>query len=508
MDYLLAHDVGTGEHKAALVTAHGRVVATAYEPYTTHYPHPLWAEQDPEDWWRAVASTTQRVLQVSGARPGEILGLSFSTSITNVIPLDAQARPLRPCIFWLDGRAGEEARMVMRKLGGSTIFAMIAGTAITGKDFLAKYLWLKRHEPDIYAQAMAIVDMSSYLLYRATGRLVYEWSAASATGVFNLKTKVWDMAAMRLFGCDPSKFPDLIRPSERVGGLKPEAAAELGLLAGTPVFGGAGDVMTAAVGAGAVREGDGYLYLGSSGFFGIITSRQVTGKRGIVTIQSADPNKLLLLAETETVGACLKWAAKELYGAEASASIYQRMDGDVAGAAPGAGGLIFTPWMYGERCPVADESVRAAFINLGTNHTRPQMTRAIYEGVAYNVRWMLESVADLYGFRPDPLRVIGGGAKGLPWLQTIADVTGRTLESAPNPQEAAAVGAAFIAAVGLGIYPSLEAIKSLMPAGHVVKPDPAPRATYDELYAAYRQVYRSLRGLYRTLNRPKEQAEG
>jgi xylulokinase len=335
---------------------------------------------------------------------------------------------------------------------------------------------------------------------------VYEWSVASVTGLFNLKTKVWDTPLIRFFGFDRSKFPDLVQSHERVGGLRREAAAALGLLEGTPVFGGAGDAMTAAVGSGAVCEGEGHLCLGTSGFVGILTSKRVTGKRGIATIHSADPHKLFLIAETETAGACLKWAAKELYGAEADSVTFQHMDSEVAGAAPGSGGLIFTPWMYGERCPVADESVRAAFINLGANHTRSQMTRAIYEGVAYNARWILESIADLYGFRPDPLRVIGGGARGLPWLQIIADVTGRTLESAPNPQEASAVGAALIAAVGLGIYPSLEATKPLVPAGHVVTPDPAPRATYDELYAAYRQVYRSLRGLYHTLNRPKEQA--
>lgn len=501
MDYLLAHDVGTSGTKAALVTTDGRSVATAYEPYLTHYPRPLWAEQNPEDWWHAVANTTRQVMEASKASPGQILGLCFSTQMVNAIPLDAQAKPLMPCISWLDGRAGEEAQIVMRKLGGPTLFAAIVGVAMTGKDLLPKYLWLKRKEPEIYAQASAIVDASGYLLHRATGRLVYEWSCASVTGLFNLKTKVWDTSLFRLFGLDQKKFPELAQSHERIGGLTAEAAADLGLKAGTPVFGGAGDAMTAAVGSGAVGEDDGLLCLGTSGFVCITSSKRVTGKRGIATIQSADPGKLLLIAEMETAGACLKWAAKELYCADADSATFQRMDQDVAGTAPGAGGLIFTPWMYGERCPVADESLRAAFINLGSNHTRSQMARAIYEGVAYNVRWILESIAELYGFRPDPVRVIGGGARGLPWLQIVADVTGRALESVPGPQEASAVGAALIAAVGLGLYPNIESVKSLVPAGHAVQPDPAPRVTYDKLYAAYRQVYRSLRGLYHTLNR-------
>ncbi len=501
MDYLLAHDVGTSGTKAALCTVDGCIVTTAFEPYPTCYPRPLWAEQDPHDWWRAVAITTRRVLESGGAKPNQILGLAFSTQMVNALPVDVQCQPLMPCISWLDGRAGEEAQIVMRKVGGPAIFALIVGVAMTGKDLLPKYLWLKRKTPEVYARAAAIVDTSSYLLYQATGKLVYEWSVASVTGLFNLKTKIWDTTLMRFFGLDPAKFPVLVQSHERVGGLTREAASTLGLLEGTPVFGGAGDAMTAAVGSGAVGEGEAHLCLGTSGFVGIVTGKRITGKRGIATIQSADSGKLLLIAETETAGACLKWAAKELYGADADAETFKRMDDEVASTAPGAGSLIFTPWMYGERCPIADESVRAGFINLGANHTRAQMARAIYEGVAYNVRWIVESIAGLYGFRADLLRVVGGGAKGLPWLQIVADVTGRTLETAPNPQTASAIGAALIAAVGLGLYPSVESLKSLVPPGRVVMPNPEPRATYDELYAAYRQVYRSLRKLYRTLNK-------
>jgi len=501
MNYLLAHDVGTSGDKAALITPDGRVVATAFEPYPTHYPRRLWAEQNPEDWWRAVGHTTQRVLEQGGVGPGEVLGLAFSTQMINLIPLDAMAMPLRPCISWLDGRAGAEAKMVMRRLGGRKAFALIVGATLTGKDLLPKYLWLKRSEPDVYSQAATFVDASGYLLYQATGRLAYEWSTASVTGLFSLKSKTWSDFLIRFFGLDRAKFPELVQSTEKVGSLRPAAASHLGLLAGTPVFGGAGDAMSAAVGSGAVGEREGHLSLGTSGFVGIVTSKRLIGRRGIATIQSADPTKLLLIGETETAAACLRWAAKELYGAESEAGIYKRMDDDVAGTEPGAGGLIFTPWLYGERCPVADERLRAGFLNLGANHSRAQMTRAIYEGVAYNLRWIIESIADLYKFRPDPLRVVGGGALGLPWLQIVADVTGCTLESVPHPQEAGAVGAAMLAAVGLGLYPSVEAIKTTLSPSSVIVPDPAPRPFYDESYAAFRAAYRSLRRFYKDVNR-------
>jgi xylulokinase len=500
MDYLLAHDVGTSGCKAVIITMDGRLVASAYETYPTRFSYSLWAEQEPEDWWRAVINATRSVLDSSGIKPEQILSLSFSTQMVNALPLDGEGKPLRSCINWLDGRAWEEAHAAMAKFGGPKIFASLFGVAITGKDLIPKYIWLKEKEPQVYQRAAAIVDVSSYLLLCATGRLVYEWTSASVTGLFNLKSKKWDMTGIRVFGLDKSKFPELVQSSELVGGLTKKAARELGLVEGTPVFGGAGDAMAAAVGSGAVLEGEGHLCLGTSGFVGIVTSRKSTGRRGIVFMQSADPHKLLLIAEMETAGACLIWAVKELYGMRPDAKALSLMDSEVAVVEAGSGNLIFTPWMYGERCPVADESVRASFFNLSSKHTRQQMARAIYEGVAYNFRWTLESIADLYGLSPDPLRVVGGGAKGIPWLKIISDITGRRLESVPHLQSSSAVGAGLLAAVGLGLYPSVESVKELVQVDYAVSPDDSSLDTYNRLFTVYRKIYRSLKDLHHDLN--------
>ncbi|MFN8484651.1 MAG: FGGY-family carbohydrate kinase [Anaerolineae bacterium] len=503
MDHLLAYDVGTSGAKAVLTTTEGRVVATAFAPYPTVYPRPTWAHQAPADWWRTVGETTRQVLDGGGATPESVAGLAFSTQMLNVVCLDRQRQPIGPAISWLDGRAGAEAAWVMRRLGGPRAFAMIVGASLTGKDLLPKYLWLKRHAPDVYAQTAAFVDASGYLLHRATGRLAYEWTSASVTGLFSLKSKTWDGMLMRLFGLDGAKFPDTAPSTARIGGLTREAAAHLGLLEGTPVFGGAGDAMTAAVGAGALGEGEGHICLGTSGFVSIMTARRVVGRRGMATLQSADPGKLLLIGQNETCAECLRWAARELYGADdADPTIYTQMDAEVAASAPGAGGLLFTPWLYGERCPIGDERLRAGFINLGANHTRAQMTRAIYEGVAYNLRWVMDSMAEMYRFRPATLRAVGGGARGLPWLQIIADVTNRTLEVVENPHHAGAVGAALLAAVGLGIYPSVPAIGGVVRPTHVVTPNKDTRAVYASLYPAFQEVYPALRAIYGRLNAP------
>ncbi len=500
MGYLLAYDVGTTRTKAVLVSEGGRVIASAYEAYPTYYPGPLQAEQEPEDWWKAMASTARAVLANGRARPEAVRAIASSTQMLNIIPVDSEMRPLRRCISWLDGRAGREAQWVMGRLGGPTIFAMLLGVAITGKDLLPKYIWLKRHEPEVYRRTAAFLDASGYLLHRATGRLTYEWTTAFMTGFFNLKRKTWDTGVMRFMGLDPAKFPELIQSCETVGGLSQAAAADLGLLAGTPVIAGAGDAHCTAVGSGAVGEGDGHLCLGTSGYVAITTGRRFGGKRGIATTQSADREKFLMIGETETCGACLNWAARELYRAEPASETFQAMDREVEGVEPGSGGLLFAPWMYGERSPVADERARAAFVNLGANHSRAQMTRAIYEGTAYNLTWILDSYRDLYHLRPDPLRVLGGGASGKPWVQILADVSGRQIEVVAQREVAGAFGAALIAGVGIGLFPTIEATRAKVSIESLVQPDPERHARYQNLYRTFRDLYPSLRRVFRDLN--------
>jgi xylulokinase len=275
-------------------------------------------------------------------------------------------------------------------------------------------------------------------------------------------------------------------------------------LEGTPVFGGGGDAPGAAVGAGAVEEGDGHIYLGTSGWVGVTTHKTPTGRHGVATLQSADPGKALLFAEMETAGACLKWIADEFYKAEQAdpniPNVYALMDAKVETIPPGSDFLICTPWLYGERAPIADTWVRGTFFNLSADHTREHLLRAVYEGVAYNLRWMIEIVEQTFGFPLPTLRVIGGGARGKPWMQIIADVTGRRVETVVNPQEAGAVGAALTAAVGLGLYPDFESLKKIVRVEHEFEPQAENAPTYAVLYQAYQRLYASLRRLYRDVN--------
>ncbi len=506
--YIVAHDVGTGGNKAVLVDTEGNIHSTAFQPYSIHYPRPDWAEQEPEDWWKAVAATTRQVVEQSGIAPGDVLAMVYATQMLGIVPMDASGQPLRPAIIWLDGRAPQQAKRVMRKFLGPRIFAAVAGAELSGKDGLPKLLWLKENEPQTYERMACFLDVNGYLIHKTTAKTVFEWSCASAFG-FDLKKKDWLRGIIRYVGLDLDKFPPLVRSIDSVGGLTAEAARACGLVEGTPVFGGGGDAPSAAVGSGAVGEGEGHVYLGTSGWVGVVTHQTPTGRHGVAAIQSSDPDKALLFAEMETAGACLKWIADEFYRHEQAdprvSNVYALMDRDVETIPAGSDFLVCTPWMYGERSPVADTWVRSTFFNLSADHSREHLLRAVYEGVAYNLRWMIEIVERHFGFPLPVLRVVGGGARGAPWMQIVADVTGRRVETVARPQEAGAVGAALTAAVGLGLYPDFEALKTAVRVEREFEPQARHAQVYDVLYGAYHRIYDCLRDLYREVNRVRFQ---
>ena len=504
--YIIAHDVGTSGNKAVLVDTDGTVHGKCFEPYKTYFPNPGWAEQEPLDWWKAVTRTTRLLLEQTGVSPKDVLCITYSTQMLGIIPMDLKEGVLRRAIIWLDNRAGEQAERMMRKFLGPRVFALIAGTTLCGKDGMPKLLWLKKEEPSVYNKMCCFLDVAGYLFYRSTGNMVMEWTGGSVFGI-DLKKKTWLSSIFRYVGLDPEKFPPLVRSIDKVGELTREAAKEYGLLEGTPVIAGAGDAPCAAVGSGAVGEGEGHVYLGTSGWVGVVTKRTPQGKCGAATVHSADPNKAFLFAETEAAGGCIQWIADEFYKAEKKdpniPNVYALMDDEVAKIPPGSNYLLFTPWIYGERAPIDDCYVRASFLNLSAEHTREDLLRAVYEGVAYNIRWIVEIVEKEFKFPLPQLRVIGGGAKGKPWMQILADVTHRKIETVRDPQEAGAVGAALVAAVGLGIYPDFESLRKVVKVDKTFEPQPENSEIYDLLFHSYREVYGNLRNFYRKLNKER-----
>lgn len=499
--YILAHDIGTSSDKAVLVRFDGSIRATASEPYPTDYPNPAWVEQNPADYWKAVCETSKRVLADNDISPERIAAVVFSTQAQGVIPVSADGTVLYPNITWVDGRAEKQAQRIMKKIGGKRLFTLLAGTPIMGKDCIAKIIWLKEERPEVYDNAHRILDVNGYLKFRCTGKMVTELSGASGYG-FDLKKKTW-LSVLPLAGIDMKKLPPLVKSTDMVGGLTAQAAKETGLLEGTPVFSGCDDVQSAAVGSGQSGDGDVHVYLGTSAWVAAATKTGDAFRHGAAAIQSADPDMNLIAGITESAGANIEWICdqffrheKEKYGA----GVFNFMDEVIALVPPGSDGLICTPWMLGERCPVSSTTTRATLFNISMVHTREHLMRAVYEGIAYNIRWILQNFCKDYGIACDDIRIIGGGALDKGWMQILSDVTGRKISVVENPRNAGAVGAAVVALIGLGELPSFADAKKFVRVSAVFAPDETNRPVYDALFSQYQQLYRSLSGLYAAAN--------
>lgn len=501
--YIIAHDVGTSGSKAVLTDLNGNIYASDSEKYNIYYPCTNWVEQEPEDYWNAITKTTKNVLKKAGIKPEEVIGMAYSTQVLTIIPINKNGEVLCRAISWMDGRAEKQAKEVMNKFGGAAIFSKLAGAVLTSKDGLPKLVWLKENEPHIYNEMDCFLDVNGYLTYKATDKKVMEWSCASAFG-FDLKKKDWMRMVISHIGLDQNKFPPLVKATDVVGGLTEKAAAECGLMPGTPILGGSGDMQNSAIGSGSVLEGDGYIYLGTSAWVSISTSKTKGGCRGVYNFQSADPSKCLVVGEMESAGACLKWVADEFYRHEQKdpnvKNVFALMDKSVETVPAGSDYLIFTPWIFGERCPISDTDVRSTFFNLSAVHKREYMLRAIYEGIAYNLKWIMEIIKEIYGFDLPVLKVVGGGALDAEWMQILSDVTQRRIVTLKDPQMAGAIGTAMMVAVGLGKYKDFDSIKSIAHEDKIFNPNPSNAKIYDDLYTYFKEIYPALKKLYHQIN--------
>lgn len=503
LKYIISHDVGTSGNKAVLVDTTGKIHSTATSNYPLSLPHPNWVEQNPEDYWKAIIKTTNEVINKASIKPEDVLSIIYTTQAMGIIPINKDGKVLRPNISWVDGRAEKQAKKIMKKLGGETIFEKLVGIKIMGKDVIPKLLWIKEEEHNIYNATEYFLDVNGYLKFMSTGKKTIEWSGASSYG-FDLKKKDWQRIIFKAVGIDMEKLPPLVRSIDKVGGLTKKAADELGLLEGTPVFGGCDDVQSAAVGSGACGANEAHIYLGSAAWVCVSTPRNLKHKNSVAVIQSADPNMNIAVGVTEAAGICIEWIKDQFFKHEQEdpdvENIYDLMDECVKKIPPGSDYLICTPWMLGERCPISTTTTRATLFNISLEHTREHMMRAVYEGVAYNIRWILENLEKDFNFHIDVLKVIGGGALDKEWMQIISNVTQRKIETINDPQMAGAKGGAICAAVGLGIYDNFEYAKRMVVTDRQYFPEDQYTQIYAKLYRSYKSIYYSLSKTYSDIN--------
>lgn len=501
--YVIAHDVGTSSVKSALVSSRGEIAAHATFSYALSHPRPGWVEQDPEDYWRGTVQNTRVIVGESRVDPEDITGMVFSTQAMGIITLDREDNLLMHNITWVDGRAEDQARWLMSLLGGKKVFEKIIGVEITGKDVIPKLRWIKQNRAELYNRTGSILDVNGYLKFRATGRKVFEWSGACSYG-FNLKKKDWERMLFRVSGIDITKLPPLVRSTDNVGNLTDRAAEELGLPRSVMVFGGCDDTQSAAAGSGSTGEGDAHIYLGTSAWAGITTGKRLKHKNGAVVLQSADAGKNLLVGITESAGANLDWMIEKFYKLEKNdpdiTDIYGFINRETAGVPPGSDHLIFTPWLLGERCPVSSTTTRGTVFNLGQEHTRGHLVNALLEGVAYNLRWIFENIRRDFGFNPARIRAIGGGSVNESWMQGIANITGKEVETIDRPTMAGALGAAACAFVGSGRFDSFHQVNDLIRITHHYTPNRSVQDLYSKLFSSYKEIYRGLKKAYMNAN--------
>jgi xylulokinase len=518
--YIVSHDLGTSGNKAVLVTVYGEIIDTDKQTYPIYHPHSAWAEQDPDDWWKAVCDTTRNVIQKAGVKPEDIVGVTFSSQSQTLVPVDENCIPVRPAISWLDGRSADIMREKVwtpPRVMGYNIFNILKFLIITGgspgqtgKDQIGKILWLQQHEPENYNKIKMLLDAKDYVVYHMTGN--YVKSADMAVLWWFLDTRknrnVWHPKLCKLANIKSKMLPEVKESAAVVGEITKKAAEVTGLLPGTPVINGAADLACAALGSGAINEGELHICIGTSSWVaGHFTKRKIDIPHYTGCIGSANPQKYYLgMAHQETAGVCLEWLKdKVLYHKDQLLKehhvdkIYEILDKLAAQVKPGAEGLIFTPWMYGERCPLDDDHVRAGLFNIGLNHSREHIVRAVLEGIAFNTRWAMETLENLYS-KVDELTFIGGGAKSNIWCQIVADITNRVIHQVEHPHHAGAKGIALLASLALGYIESFEDIKKYIKIKQSFYPNPDNRELYDRLFKEFKNIYKQNKGWYSRMN--------
>ncbi len=522
--YVVAIDLGTGGPKAAVVSADGRIIASAFEPVGLDLLEGGGAEQDPEEWWRASSSAVREALSRSGVSPGQVAGIGCTAQWSGTVAADAGGNPLRPAVIWMDSRGagpiGRQMRGTLNVLGYGVTkvqrWLRLTGGAPghSGKDPVAHILWIREAEPDTYRATHTFLEPVDWLNHRLTGRFVSSHDAITLHWVTDNRRREridYDAKLLRAAGLERGKLPDLVPSASLIGGLTERAAMDLGLREGTPVASGTGDVHSAAVGSGAVEDYQAHIYIGTSSWISChLPFKRTDVMRNVASIPAAIPGRYIVADEHETAGACLTFLKDSLIfgddglgagipGSGAPADFYARLDQVAASVPPGAGGVIFTPWLNGERSPVDDHTIRAGFHNLSLSTTRSEMVRAVFEGVAYNSRWLLGAVERLARRPFEEITFVGGGARSALWCQIHADVMGRRILQADQPVLANARGAAYLTLLALGRI-GVEDIPSMVPIAAVYDPDPENHRSYGASYQEMVNLYRATKAIHRRLN--------
>ena len=527
--YVIAYDVGTTGIKTCIfeIADSIKLVTSSVGGYKLYIEANGGAEQDPDELWAAMCMTTKKVMESSGIPAEKIQGISFCAQMQGLVLVDKNGEPVRRLMSYMDQRAHREIKEGIAhglQISGVSIGKLLTSIRITGavaasvKDPVWKYNWVKRNEPEIFSRIHKWLDVKEYLILKCTDQFVMTKDSAFGTMLYDIRDgkNCFSEKMCRMLGIQMEHMPRIVKGTDQVGQLTAKAASLLGLKEGTPVFGGGGDASLIGVGAGAAAVGSTHVYSGTSGWVStVVNKRKIDLSSMIASIVGADDSTYNYFAELETAGKCVEWVKDHLaldeiniYLQKVSVSdsietiyenLYDFMLDEVKNVPAGSRGVIFTPWMHGNRCPFEDPNARGMFFNISIETGKRDMIHAVIEGICYHLRWQLEAQGKKVK-TSQTIRFVGGGALAPLTCQIISDILGCEIETVENPQNVGAMGAAVIVAVGLGILGSIQDASKLVRANAVYFPNPKDKPVHDRNYKAFKLLYKNNRKIFRAMN--------
>lgn len=498
MRYLLAHDVGTTGDKATVFGEDGELAASETTEYQTYYLGGNRVEQDPKEWWDSVCRSTKALLQ--WIDPNDIAVVSFSGQMMGCVPVDAEGNSIRRALIYADQRATEQVDRLIERIGWERMYR-ITGHRASASYSIARLMWLQQHEPETYEHTYRMLLAKDFIIAKLTGEMVTDYSDASGTNAFDLDSLSWSEEIIEASGVDRSKFPSVVSSTEVVGKVTKEASRETGLAEGTPVVVGAGDGGCATIGAGSVELGSPYNYMGSSAWISV-TSEKPLYDPEMRIFNWAHPIKgwYQPTGTMQTAGSSFRWLQNQVCKLETAEAHEKRetpyrLMNDAAEDSPaGANGVVFLPYLMGERSPWWNPDARGGFLGVGMDTTRADLIRAVIEGVALNLGFSFDALGAARA--EGGMTLIGGGARGRIWRQILSDVYGMPLRIPRYLEEATSLGAAIIGGVGVGVFSDFSVAPSINSIDHSIEPNRELISFYEKRRNLLAEHYRAIEPLF------------
>lgn len=512
--YVIAYDVGTTGLKTCLfdITENKSInlVADASKGYDLYILDNGGSEQDPQQWWDAMCATTKELLEKTEIDKSDIKGISFCAQMQAVVLVDRDGNHLMNSMGYMDQRGTEQIEKLMYqgvKVAGMNAKKLLQSLKITGavsgsvKDPVYKYRWVADNDPELFKKVYKWLDVKDYLVMRASGRFTMSPDSAFSTMLYDSRPgkNCFSPEVCKFMDVNIEHLPELVQCTDAVGGITAKAAVELGLEEGTPVFSGGGDASLIGVGGGACQNGDTHVYWGTSGWVStVLEKRKLDVGSMIASMVGASQKYFNCFAELETAGKCVEWAMSRV-GLETKKDSFALLNERIKDVPAGSNGVVFTPWLHGNRNPFEDPNARGMFFNLGLETTPEDMMHAVIEGVCMHLKWQMTAMDKLVP-SSEYVRFVGGGAKSPVICQILADVLGKKVETVDNPHNVGSVGAAAVIATGLGVFDAIEDIGNSIPATSTYVPREENSKVYEEIFGIFQDLYKNNKKSFFKLN--------